>query len=105
MAQINLGKVAFIHKGTYSTETQYNKFDIVTDGSSSYVSAVEMNIGNSLSLETYWKIMSKGFEPTHGTTEQRPAVNLIGAEYFDTTLSKPIWHNGTNWIDALGTIV
>ena len=49
--------------------------------------------------------MSKGFEPTHGTTEQRPAVNLIGAEYFDTTLSKPIWHNGTNWIDALGTIV
>ena len=49
--------------------------------------------------------MSTGFEPTHGTTEQRPAVNLIGAEYFDTALSKPIWHNGTNWIDALGTIV
>ena len=51
MAQINLGKVAFIHKGTYSPETQYNKFDIVTDGSSSYVSAVEMNTGGPLSEE------------------------------------------------------
>ena len=105
MAQINLGKVAFIHKGTYSPGTQYNKFDIVTDGSSSYVSAIEMNTGNPLSSETYWKLMSKGFCPSYGTTAQRSTTNSVGTQYFDTNLLKPIWHNGTNWVDALGTIV
>ena len=87
MAQINLGKVAFIHKGTYSPETQYNKFDIVTDGSSSYVSAVEMNTGNPLSEEIYWKLMSKGFYPSYGTTVQRSTTNSVGTQYFDTNLS------------------
>ena len=130
METINLGRVAFVYKGDYSALTAYNKMDVVFDGESSFVSQIDNNVGNELvnglnwkylsrgnnlelqeakqdiaALETYWKIMSKGFEPTHGTTEQRPVVNLVGAEYFDTTLSKPIWHNGTNWIDALGTIV
>lgn len=105
MAQINLGKVAFIHKGTYSPGTQYNKFDIVTDGSSSYVSAVEMNTWNQLPEEIYWKLMSKGFCPSYGTTAQRSTTNSVGTQCFDTNLSKSIWHNDTNWVDALGTIV
>lgn len=29
----------------------------------------------------------------------------VGAAYFDTTLSKPVWSDGTNWRDAVGTIV
>ena len=105
MSQINLGKVDFIHKWTYSPGTQYDKFDIVTDGSSSYVSAVEINTGNPLSEEIYWKLMSKGFCPSYGTTAQRSTTNSVGTQYFDTNLSKPIWHNGTNLVDALGTIV
>lgn len=37
------------------------------------------------------------------TTINRPTVNLrAGQMYFDTTLSKPIWWNGTAWIDATG---
>jgi len=28
-----------------------------------------------------------------------------GAVYLDTTLSKPIWFNGSSWIDASGTVV
>ena len=28
-----------------------------------------------------------------------------GAIFFDETLGKPIWYNGTNWIDATGAIV
>ena len=35
----------------------------------------------------------------------RPTVTPLGAMSFDTTLGKPIWWNGTNWIDATGTIV
>lgn len=46
-----------------------------------------------------------------GTTANRPDVSSLsggdklGAHYFDTTLGKPIWHNGTNWVDATGTTV
>ncbi len=46
-----------------------------------------------------------------GTTASRPTSRLdnswqtIGLMYFDTTLNKPIWWNGTNWVDANGTTV
>ena len=41
-----------------------------------------------------------------GTTAQRPNINLfINDQYFDTTLSKPIWWNGSVWKDATGTTV
>ena len=41
-----------------------------------------------------------------GTTVQRPTKNLYtGRMYFDTTLGLPIWHDGTNWIDAAGNTV
>lgn len=39
-----------------------------------------------------------------GNTSQRPE-KVLGREYFDTTLNKPIWWNGTNWIDATGATV
>ena len=42
-----------------------------------------------------------------GTTAERPQVQHlhVGVQYFDTTLNKPIWWNGTNWVDATGTSV
>ena len=41
-----------------------------------------------------------------GTTAQRPTKNLYtGRMFFDTTLGLPIWHDGTNWIDAAGNTV
>ena len=46
-----------------------------------------------------------------GTTTQRPVKGvLVGLEYFDTTLGKPIWAKavlGTTvtWVDATGTQV
>ena len=33
-----------------------------------------------------------------GSTVQRPTVTEIGFEYFDTTISKHIWWNGTSWV-------
>ena len=39
------------------------------------------------------------------TTANRPTNPFIGLLFFDTTLNKPIWHNGTNWVDSSGTIV
>jgi len=40
-----------------------------------------------------------------GTTAGRPLTSQIGFQYFDTTIGKPIWWNGLNWIDSAGTTV
>lgn len=39
----------------------------------------------------------------YGETKHRPTTNnKIGQIYFDTTLNKPIWWEGTKWVDANG---
>ena len=47
------------------------------------------------------------YQPS-GNTATRPK-NLnednIGLRYFDTTIKKPIWWSGTDWIDSNGNIV
>jgi hypothetical protein len=40
-----------------------------------------------------------------GTTAQRPAQPVVAQRYYDTSLGKPIWYNGTVWKDAAGTTV
>lgn len=40
-----------------------------------------------------------------GTTESRPSYPPEGFQYYDTTLHKPIWWNGTQWIDGTNTPV
>jgi hypothetical protein len=48
--------------------------------------------------------------PLSGTTAQRPLQSIqaplpVGQYYFDTTIGRPIYWNGTNWINAAGTVV
>ena len=40
-------------------------------------------------------------------TASRPAATTVGngAQFYDTTLNKPIWSDGTNWKDAAGNTV
>lgn len=40
-----------------------------------------------------------------GTTAERPTGRAVGTMYFDTTLGKPIWYNGADWVDATGAVV
>ena len=44
-----------------------------------------------------------------GASGERPSLNNdwidIGVMYFDTTLNKPIWWNGTSWVDSSGSNV
>ncbi len=39
-----------------------------------------------------------------GKTSARPALNATdaGFQFFDTTLGKPVWWNGSRWVDATG---
>lgn len=42
-------------------------------------------------------------EKTFGSTSSRPINNLYkGFQYFDTTLNKPVWWNGTKWVNLEG---
>lgn len=43
----------------------------------------------------YLKIIS-------GITVNRPSNPQIGFQYFDTTLNKPLWWNGTKWVESEG---
>ena len=48
--------------------------------------------------------------PLSGTTAQRPISTVqvplaVGQIYYDTTLDRPIWWNGTVWKKADGTTV
>lgn len=40
-----------------------------------------------------------------GTTSNRPTGIEVGSCYFDSTIGKPIWWNGSKWIDAVGADV
>ena len=43
--------------------------------------------------------------PQNGITADRPTLNLqVGQFYFDTTLGYPVWYDGTDWVDATGTV-
>ena len=70
---------------------------LTTVDKTSAVNAINENNSNIQSLQSY--ILGSG------TTASRPTTTLIGAQYFDTDISKPIWFDGTNWVDATGTTV
>ena len=59
-------------------------------------------INNSVTVTGTYHI---GIKPSSGNTANRPANVSVGLQYFDTTLGKPIYYNGTNWVDATGTTV
>jgi hypothetical protein len=46
-------------------------------------------------------------KPPTFATGSRPSASTVGAggHIYDTTLSKPIWSDGTVWRDATGTAV
>jgi hypothetical protein len=44
--------------------------------------------------------------PDYGATTQRPiAKQLVGQQFFDTTLGYPIWWSGSKWVNYNGTAV
>ena len=62
-------------------------------------------VTGSGTVNTNWyKLVSEYWFP-YGKSTGRPLTSVIGYCYFDTTLNKPIWWNGSNWIDSTGTNV
>lgn len=46
---------------------------------------------------------TKAYVDNSGPTGNRPASPSTGQSYFDTTIGKPVWYNGSGWVDATGT--
>lgn len=70
----DLGKVAYLSKGAYSSSTQYEKNDVVTYQGSSYVS-LQSTQGNVPTNTTYWQLIAeKGTKGDTGATGQTGAT-------------------------------
>lgn len=51
------------------------------------------------------QVVSRGYVTMHGVTGSRPTSPVTGQFYYDTTIDRPIWWNGSNWKNAAGTTV
>lgn len=66
----DLGKVAYVSKGTYNNATEYEINDVVTYNGSSYVSLSNHNVGHIPTDTNYWQLIA-----------QKP---VKGVDYFTT---------------------
>ena len=60
---------------------------------------------NEVTMSKVRRLIIDASQPPSGTTAERPVIDIVGFYYFDTTLGKPIFWSGTNWVDATGTAV
>ncbi len=55
------------------------------------------------------QVVPRKYVTMNGTSSARPTASVVGQFYLDMTLAagagKPIWWNGTGFIDATGTYV
>lgn len=55
------------------------------------------------------EVVNRRYVTLNGATSARPTASVIGQRYFDTSLAsgrgKPVWWNGTGFVDATGTYV
>lgn len=53
-------------------------------------------------------VVNRKFVTQNGSTSARPTAPVTGQQYFDLTLAsgngKPVYWNGTHWVDATGAI-
>ena len=87
--------------------------DCDPDADSYVFSSIESNVVTTLRWqqtdEYTYELETILLQPkfTYGSTSDRPilALNNTGYQYFDTDLGKPIYWNGSTWIDATGTVL
>jgi hypothetical protein len=47
-------------------------------------------------------VVNRKYVTLNGASTSRPTSSVVGQFYLDTTLNKPLWWNGTGFIDATG---
>lgn len=51
------------------------------------------------------QIVPRNFVTANGSTGSRPTSPVTGQFFYDLSVGKPIWWNGSNWKDANGNTV
>lgn len=55
------------------------------------------------------QVVNRQYVTNNGLTANRPTSSVVGQPYLDMSLAsgrgKPVWWNGTGWIDSTGTYV
>ena len=83
-----------------SNETTTQIIEIFLNSSNYNCIMMRRYNGNSWG-NIYMPFGSMGTVDRNATTQLR----ILGNMLFDTTLNKPVWYNGTNWVDANGNVV
>lgn len=72
---INLGQVAFVDKGVYSSSVTYKRFNFIVTDDSCYLSLKDGNIGHAITDSTWWKCLAKGSQATEAAKKALEATN------------------------------
>lgn len=90
----------------FTSAAPYMTGQFVTHEGDMYKSLVDNNAQTPAKTATQWE-RALTLPPVRGTTAQRPnaATADKGFQYYDETLSKPIWSDGAVWKDATASTV
>ena len=104
-----------VNNGSYTTDPTWTNLPVADYGVLTVTSSLDWSLQlfkQKNTAYTYLRVGKTGVWDSwravgtaSGNTASRPTYRPNGMTYFDTTLGKPIWWNGTNWVDANGTIV
>ena len=51
------------------------------------------------------QLVNRKYVNLNGITGSRPKSSVLGQFYYDTTIDRPIWWNGSAWVKADGSAV
>ena len=74
---------------------------INADGIANLVSGIKDKADDTYATKDELSVVANKINQA-GSTADRPTSAVIGQCYFDTDKNKPIWFNGTNWVDYTG---
>jgi hypothetical protein len=105
----NSGTLKIPRDGTAIYLGAGDRFAIGSDASLVRTNAGNIDVysGPTAADADAFRIMRGVFRNRALATASRPSASAVGAggQYYDTTLNKPVYSDGTNWRDAAGTIV
>lgn len=106
-----IGQQVDIYLNASSTVTLVNSASFLVNNLASHADKI-MRVGQVYrfvkTAANIWREVGDVVRNLSGATDSRPnSAAVVGMQYFDTTLNKPIWRNATNsgWVDATGTAV
>ena len=100
-SKITVSNITLLNGSNFITSANYTGFTNIRN-----IINLDKNKRNNLyyTKENGWTIGDRSID-NKGESINRPLNIDIGFQYFDTTLKKPIWWSGTEWVDSTGASV